>query len=64
LVAFLGWGLAVASDGTAHEIGRVAFTLGLVVWACGEAVAGVNWFRRLLGVGALVWVLTDLLGEL
>jgi hypothetical protein len=61
LVAFAGWTLAIASDGTTHEIGRVVFMLGLAVWACGEATRGVNWFRRLLGLGALAWIIADLL---
>jgi hypothetical protein len=26
-------------------------------------VAGVNWFRRLIGVAALVWVVADLAGK-
>jgi hypothetical protein len=63
LLAFVGWGLAAASDGTPHEIGRVAFRVGLVVWAYGEMMRGVNWFRRLLGAGVLVWTLADLAGE-
>jgi hypothetical protein len=42
----------------------VAFTVGLAVWALEEAVGGVNWFRRLLGVGALVWIVAGLAGEL
>jgi hypothetical protein len=64
LIAFVGWGLAAASSGTAHEIGRVIFTLGLAVWACGEAIGGVNWFRRLLGVGALAWIIAGIAVEL
>jgi hypothetical protein len=34
------------------------------VWALEEAVRGVNWFRRLLGVGVLVWIVVSLAGEL
>lgn len=64
LLAFAGWGLAAESGGTTHEVGRVLFTLGLAVWAWEEAVGGVNGFRRLLGVGALVWIVTGLAGEL
>ncbi len=64
LLAFAGWELAAVSDGTAHEIGRVAFTLGLLIWAYGETTRGVNWFRRLLGTGVLVWTLANLAGEL
>jgi hypothetical protein len=64
LLAFAGWGLAAVARGTAHDVGRVVFTAGLGVWALEEAVAGVNWFRRLLGVGALVWIVSDLAGKL
>jgi hypothetical protein len=62
LLAFAGWGLAVAASGSAHDVGRAIFNLGLVVWALEEAVSGVNWFRRLLGVGALVWIVIALSG--
>jgi hypothetical protein len=62
LVAFAGWGLAAASDGAAHDAGRAVFTLGLAVWAGEEVIGGVNWFRRLLGAGALVWIVANLAG--
>jgi hypothetical protein len=62
LLAFVGWGLARESSGTAHEVGRVVFTLALAVWACEEAVSGVNWFRRLLGAGTLIWVVVGVVG--
>ena len=64
LLAFVGWGVAGESSGIAHEVGRAVFTLGLAVWAWEEAVSGVNWFRRLLGTGAFIWVLAGLVGEL
>lgn len=56
LVAFAGWGIAAVSGGWVHDAGRVLFVAGIVVWACGEVVAGVNWVRRLLGAGVLVWL--------
>lgn len=62
LVALVGWGLADAFGGTTHEIGRTVFALGLVVWACEEVIGGVNWFRRLLGAGVLVWLILELAG--
>jgi len=34
------------------------------VWALEEVVQGVNWFRRLLGVGVLVWIAATLASEL
>ena len=64
LLAFAGWGLAAVAGGTAHDVGRAVFTLSLAVWALEEVVGGANWFRRLLGVGALVWIVAGLAGEL
>ena len=64
LLAFAGWGLAALAGGTAHDIGRVIFAIGLTVWALGEALRGVNWFRRLLGAGVLVWLFVSLASEL
>jgi hypothetical protein len=64
LVAFAGWGLAAVAGGTAHDVGRAVFGLGLAVWALEETVGGANWFRRLLGVVALVWIVVGLAGEL
>ena len=64
LLAFGGWALAAATDHTAEDIGRAVFTIGFGVWAREEAVHGVNWFRRLLGAGALVWIVARLAGEL
>jgi len=64
LLAFGGLALAAVTDHTAHDVGRSVFTIGLGVWAWEEAVDGVNWFRHLLGAGALVWIVARLAGEL
>jgi len=64
LVALAGWGLAAVTRGTAHDVGRSVFVVGLGVWALLEAVAGVNWFRRLVGAVALVWVVAGLVDKL
>jgi hypothetical protein len=64
LLAFAGWGVAAAASGTAHDVGRAVVIIGLGVWAWEEAASGVNWFRRLLGAGALVWIVAALAGEL
>jgi hypothetical protein len=64
LAAFAGLGLAAVADHTAHDVGRAVFTIGLGVWAWEEAVDGVNWFRRLIGAAALVWIVVRLAGEL
>jgi hypothetical protein len=63
ILAFAGWGLAAVAGGTAHDVGRAVFTVGLAVWALEEVAAGANWFRRLLGIGVLVWIVTGLAGE-
>ena len=57
LVALAGRGLQAVGRGRARGAGRAAFTLGLAAWAGEEAVDGVNWFRRLLGVATLLWML-------
>jgi hypothetical protein len=64
LLAFAGWVLAAVAGGAAHQVGRVVFTVGLGVWAWEEAVDGVNWFRRLLGLGVFIWIVARLAGEL
>ena len=64
LVALAGWGLAAVTRGTTHDVGHSVFVVGLGVWALLEAVAGVNWFRRLVGAVALVWVVAGLVGKL
>jgi hypothetical protein len=64
LLALAGSGFAAVTDGTARDVGRAVFALGLAVWALEEAVCGVNWFRRLLGVGVLVWIVAGLASEL
>ena len=63
-VALGGWILASATSGTAHNVGRAVLIVGLVVWAWQEAFEGVNLFRRLVGVAALVWIVAKLAGEL
>ena len=64
LVSFAGSILAALTDGRAHGVGRAAATLGLGIWAWGEALEGVNWFRRVLGTAALVLLVVRLAGEL
>jgi hypothetical protein len=64
LLASAGWVLAVAAGGRTHDVGRAVLTVGLGAWAWEEATGGVNWFRRLLGAGALVWIVASLAGEL
>ena len=64
LVAVGGSVLAAIADGVARSVGRVVFTVGLAIWALEEAVASVNWFRRVLGVGVLGWIVARLARKL
>jgi hypothetical protein len=56
MLAFAGSGLAAVTHGSAHDAGRALHFAGLAVWALEELAAGANWFRHLLGAGALVWL--------
>jgi hypothetical protein len=64
IVACAGWGIASVAEGTPRDLARAAFYVGFAAWAAEEAVAGVNWFRRALGAGALVWLGTQVVGAL
>ena len=46
-----GWTAAYASS---------AFYVALGIWAYGETLRGVNWFRRLLGLAFLIYILVRL----
>jgi hypothetical protein len=55
LAALLAAGLA--NDGSrANDFARAIFYVALTVWAYEEAVHGVNGFRKMLGVVALVLI--------
>ncbi len=57
LLGALGaWLVAAMTDGSAHFYARAAFYAGLAAWAWGELAGGVNWVRRALGAGGLVYV--------
>lgn len=60
LVALIGSFASSLTDGVAHPYARGAFYAGLSVWAWGEMSSGVNWFRRVLGVGGLAYVFLEL----
>ena len=62
LLALAGSLLARFSSGSGHSTGRGVFYVGLSVWAWEELTAGVNWFRRLIGLGGLVWIVSQLAG--
>ena len=55
-VALGGWLIAVMNDGSVHTYARATFYVGLAAWAWDELVSGVNWVRRALGAGGLIYV--------
>ena len=60
LVALVaGW----LTSGTAHSVARALFVIGFAVFAWLELFQGVNWFRRLIGAGALAYLVVYLAGE-
>ncbi len=48
------------SEGTAHRLALAIFYVALGVWAYEEALHGDNWFRRLLGLGFVVYIIASL----
>ena len=59
LVAFAGWGVGKATDGSVHDYARGVFYAGLAAWAWEELAAGDNWFRRLIGAGGFAYVVVQ-----
>jgi hypothetical protein len=64
IVALAAGGAARLTHGSAHAASRSVFYMGLTVWAYEEARRGTNWFRRALGVGALLYIASSIAGEL
>jgi hypothetical protein len=60
LVAIAGWLVGALTDGSVHDYARATFYVGLSAWAWLELAEGVNWARRALGAGALVYVVVKL----
>jgi hypothetical protein len=48
------------ASGDVHAAASAVFYVSLTIWAYSEAVDGVNWFRRLLGVGFGIYVVVSL----
>ena len=55
-VALGAGAIAVTTDGPVHAYARAVCYAGLAAWAWGELVSGVNWVRRALGAGGLIYV--------
>ena len=63
-VALVGRAIAVMTDGSVHAFARAAFYAGLAAWATEELVSGLNWVRRALGAGGLIYVVGKLAAAL
>jgi hypothetical protein len=60
LFALVGLLIAALASGSVHDYARGAFYAGLAAWAWEELASGINWFRRVLGVAGLVYVVVKL----
>jgi hypothetical protein len=60
IFALAGLLVAALTSGSVHAYARGAFYAGLAAWAWEEAAAGVNWFRRAVGVAGVVYVVVEL----
>jgi hypothetical protein len=49
-----------ADDSTLDDAASTLFYVALTIWSWEELAHGVNWFRRLLGAGGLVFVAVGL----
>jgi hypothetical protein len=65
IFALAGSGVAkVASSGAVHDWGQAVNEIGIAAWAWLELTDGVNWFRRLLGAGSIVWLASQIASQL
>jgi hypothetical protein len=64
LAALAGSLVAALTEGTVHDYAHAVFYVGFAAWAWEELAAGVNWFRRALGVVGLVYVVVRVATEL
>ena len=59
-VALAAWLVAALTSGDVHDYARATFYTGLAAWAFMEAEDGDNWFRRVIGVVGLVYVIVKI----
>jgi hypothetical protein len=60
IVALAASVTAHLTSGVVHAAASSLFYASLSIWAYEEAVNGVNWFRRLLGVAFAIYILISL----
>ncbi|MEP6953290.1 MAG: hypothetical protein ABI950_04405 [Solirubrobacteraceae bacterium] len=63
-VALAGALVGRLTDDRLHAYATAVFFMGLTTWAYLELTDGVNWFRRLLGVAGLAYVLVRMTGAI
>jgi hypothetical protein len=56
IVALAATVVARVATGDVRDYADAVASVGFAAWATLEVTGGVNWFRRLLGVAGLVWV--------
>jgi hypothetical protein len=61
-VALVATVVARLTDADVHDYAYAIASVGFGAWAYLELAQGVNWFRRLLGLAALVWVVMRVVG--
>jgi len=54
----------LVESGAVHDWARATNEVGIAAWAWLELADGVNWFRRLLGFGGLIWLVAKLAAQL
>ena len=64
IMALFGLVAGWLTTGTVHSVARALFVVGFAVFAWLELFHGVNWFRRLIGAGALAYLVVMLAGQL
>jgi hypothetical protein len=60
ILAVLAGAAGMFVDGTAHTYTSSVAYLAMMIWAWGELVNGVNWFRHLLGLTFAIIVVVRL----
>jgi hypothetical protein len=60
IVALVAWLVAALTAGSVHDDARAAFYVALAAWAWLELADGVNWARRVLGAGVLVFLVVEI----
>jgi hypothetical protein len=64
IVALLAGEIGKFLDGSAHSYAVSVSYLAVAIWAYEELVHGVNWFRRLLGLAAMILLVVRVAGAL